>query len=221
MGAQRSRSVGSHFTSPAPLNLLGIKRNIIVIGASAGGVSALQRLFGALPPDLPAAIGVVLHRGAQPGELASVLGRDSSIPIVELHEKEPVQEGTIYLAPADRHMVLRESYVTVQRGPKEHRTRPAIDPLFRSAAAIYGARVVGVLLSGFGHDGVSGLIAINENGGICLAQDPQEAKIPSMPLNAIRDDDVSGIYLIDDLAPALVALAKGQSVSERSRTGGP
>lgn len=206
---------------PTFLNVSETKRNIIVFGASAGGVQALQRLFTGLPSDLPAAIGVVLHRGAQPGELASVLARHSSLPIIEPDADEPVREGTIYLAPAAQHMVFHKRYVTLQHGPKEHHTRPAIDPLFRSAAAAYGARVVGVLLSGCGQDGVAGMSAIEKRGGICLAQDPQEAEMPSMPLNAIRYDDVSGIYIIDDLAAALVVLAKGQTVSERSRTGGP
>jgi two-component system, chemotaxis family, protein-glutamate methylesterase/glutaminase len=118
MIGQSSRFKPSPFTSTIPLNTTGIKRDIIVIGASIGGVPALQRLFAALPPDLPAAVGVVLHRWGQPGELASVLAQDCSLPIVEPREKEPVQEGTIYLAPADQHMVWREGYVTVEQGPK-------------------------------------------------------------------------------------------------------
>ena len=198
---------------PTLLNLAGTKRNIIVIGASAGGVQALQRLFTALPSDLPAAVGVVLHRGERPGELKSVLARRSSLPIIEPRETQPLRQGTIYLAPADHHMVFHAKNVEVQRGPKEHHTRPAIDPLFRSAAVAYGARVVGTLLSGCGEDGVSGMMAIEKCGGLCLGQDPREAEMPSMPLNALRYDDVSAVLTIDDMAAALEALAKGKTIS--------
>ena len=207
------------FDTSALINHPRVKRTIIVIGTSAGGVHALQRLFTALPPDLPAAVGVVLHRGARLGELASVLARRSSLPIVEPRERQPLRQGTIYLAPADHHMVFDETGVEVQDGPKEHYTRPAIDPLFRSAAVTYGARVVGALLSGCGEDGVSGMIAIEKHAGLCLAQDPREAEMPSMPINAIRYDDVSGIFVIDDLAAALAALARGRTIGERHRNG--
>jgi two-component system, chemotaxis family, protein-glutamate methylesterase/glutaminase len=198
---------------PTLLNLSGTKRNIIVIGASAGGIQALQRLFTALSSDLPAAVGVVLHRSERPDELASVLARRSSLPIIEPGESQPLRQGTIYLAPADHHMVFHARDVEVLRGPKEHHTRPAIDPLFRSAAVAYGARVVGTLLSGCGEDGVSGMMAIEKRGGLCLAQDPREAEMPSIPLNALRYDDVSAIFIIDDLAAALEALARGRTIS--------
>jgi two-component system chemotaxis response regulator CheB len=195
-----------------PLNLARIKRDIVVIGASAGGVMALKRLFAILPVGLTAAIGVVLHRRAIPGELASVLGHRSSLPIIELRDGEALRQGTIYLAPADHHMLFHEGSVALLRGPKEHNTRPAIDALFRSAAMAYGERVVGALLTGCGEDGVNGMTAIEEGGGICVVQDPQEAEMPHMPLNAIRYDDVSGVFIIDELASALGSLASGKTV---------
>src|SRR5262249_40921942 len=122
------------------INLEGIKRDIVVVGASAGGVAALTELFAALPPDLPATIGVVLHRGTSPSDLAEVLGRKSHLPVIEPDNHSPMKHGIIYLAPPDQHLLFNGSGVMVQRGPKEHSTRPAIDPLFRSAAETYGER---------------------------------------------------------------------------------
>jgi two-component system, chemotaxis family, protein-glutamate methylesterase/glutaminase len=122
-----------------------------------------------------------------------------------------VRQGVIYLAPADHHLLLEKDRLTVQRGPREHSTRPAVDPLFRSAAAAYGDRVVGVLLTGGGQDGVSGLIAISRAQGLCLAQDPQEAWMPSMPMNAIRFDEVAGALSLDDLPAVLQALVRGET----------
>jgi two-component system chemotaxis response regulator CheB len=193
------------------LNLAEIKRDIVVIGASAGGVTALKRLFAALPAALPAIVGVVLHRGVLPGKLLLVLGRHSSLPIIEPRDGDVLRHRTIYLAPADHHMRFHNGYVAVVRGPKENSSRPAIDILFRSAAASYSARVVGAVLTGCGEDGASGMTAIEEAGGIGKAQDPQEAEMPHMPLNAIRSGDVR-VFTIDDLAWALGALARGESV---------
>ena len=148
------------------LNLAGIKRDIVVIGASAGGVLALQRLFAALPVCFSATVGVVLHRGDRLSLLASVLGRHSLLPIIEPRDGELVRQGTIYLAPADHHMRFHHGYVAVAHEPKENSSRPAIDILFRSAVAGYRQRVVGVLLTGYGADGVRGMTAIAEGGGI-------------------------------------------------------
>ncbi len=195
-----------------------IRRDIIVIGASAGGVMALTELFASFPPRMPAAVGVVLHRSVEKGELAYVLGRRSALSLVEPERKTPLLRGHIYLAPPGQHLLFETNGVMIQRGPKEHSTRPAIDPLFRSAAGSYGKRVVGVLLTGAGEDGVSGLIAISKASGITLAQDPEEAYMPHMPLNALRYDDVNGIFLIKDMAPNLTALAAGQQVMVETRT---
>ncbi len=194
------------------INSERIKRDIIVIGASAGGVMTLMELFAAFPPRLPAAVGVVLHRSAERGQLAHVLGRRSALSLIEPDRKTALQRGHIYLAPSDHHLLFEAGEVMIQRGPKEHSTRPAIDPLFRSAAAFYGKRVVGVLLTGAGEDGVSGLIAISQASGITLTQDPEEAYMPHMPLNALRMDDVDGVFQIKEMAPALGALAVGERV---------
>jgi two-component system chemotaxis response regulator CheB len=197
-------------------NVDGIRRDVIVIGASAGGVAALSELFAALPPRLPATIGVVLHRSAVPGELAQVLGRQSALPVIEPRGTSPLKYGVIYLAPPDHHLLFEHNGVAIYRGPKEHSTRPAIDPLFRSAAAHYGSRVVGMVLTGSGDDGVSGLIAISQSSGITLAQEPDDAYMPYMPLNALQYDDVTGVFMLSDMASVVKALASGQAIPRRS-----
>lgn len=206
---------------PAPrretaVNVDGIKRDIIVIGASAGGVQALSTLFAGLSDLRQAVVCVVLHRGREPSELTYVLGRRSALPIVEPDRNVRWKSGTIYVAPPDQHLLFAGNTVVVQRGPREHGTRPSIDPLFRSAAESYGRRVVGLLLTGSGEDGVSGLIAISDADGLTLAQDPEEAYMPYLPLNAIRYDDVAGVLPLDKLGPALAALAEGNRVIAQS-----
>jgi two-component system chemotaxis response regulator CheB len=192
-----------------------IKRNVIVIGASAGGVAALMQLFAGLPGRLAAFIGVVLHRGAVPSELVHVLGRHSSLPVVEPNGQTRLKQGVIYLAPPDHHLLFDVGMASILRGPKEHSTRPAVDPLFRSAAAAYGKRVVGVQLTGCGEDGVSGLLHIHEVGGLAIAQDPEDAYMPYMPLNALRSDHIDGVVPISQMASVIEALAKGEAVSKQ------
>lgn len=198
--------------SNSPLNTEGTARDVIVVGASAGGVQALIELLTSLPGNLPAIVGVVLHRGSLPGYLSQVLARGSTLPIVEPTERVIPTAGTIYLAPADRHLVFEGEAVTSHRGPKEHSTRPAVDPLFRSAAAIYANRVVGVILTGAGDDGVNGLIEITKAGGIALTQDPDEAPMPYMPLHALHRDHVSRVFPLKQLGSALHTLASGGRV---------
>ncbi len=194
------------------LNSEGVTRDVIVIGASAGGVQALARLFALLPRELPATIACVLHRGMIPSHLAEVLTRQSSLPIREPQREETVQRGLIYLAPADQHLLFTPHGIEVQRGPREHSTRPAVDPLFRSAAAIYGNSVVGLLLTGGGQDGLRGMIAIAQSDGLTLVQDPEDAYMPYMPLSAIHGDDVSGTYPLEELPTVLVTLASGGAI---------
>lgn len=189
-----------------------IKRDIIVIGASAGGVPALQQIFAAFPLHIPAIVGVVLHRGPKPTELAHVLSGRSTLAVVEPNHGMALKPGLIYLAPADHHLLFERGKVVVQRGPREHSTRPSVDPLFRSAAASYGRRVVGLQLTGCGEDGVSGLIAITQAGGLTLAQEPEDAYMPYMPLNAIRYDEVAGLVSLDDVGSVLTSLAGGKQV---------
>ena len=189
-----------------------IKRNVIVLGASAGGIEVLVRIFSEMPPDLAAIIGIVLHRGPLPSELLQVLSKRSGLPMIEPSHDSTLQPGRIYLAPPDHHMEFTPHRVIVRRGPREHSTRPAIDPLFRSAARSFGTRVMGMLLSGGGDDGVSGLMLIKEHGGVSLAQEPQDSEMPYMPMNAIRYDHVDGILPVKAIVPTLSSLTRGEAV---------
>jgi len=208
----RPRASSQRAQRQSTFNVEGTKRDVVVIGASAGGVMALSELFAALPERLPATIGVVLHRATTPGQLAQVLQRRSMLPVVEPKGTMPSKPGLIYLAPSDHHLLFDRRGVIIQRGPKEHSSRPAIDPLFRSASVAYGKRVVGMLLTGAGEDGVSGLIAISEASGITLAQDPEDAYMPYMPINALRFDHVDGVFPLKEMASVIVALARGQAI---------
>jgi two-component system, chemotaxis family, protein-glutamate methylesterase/glutaminase len=195
------------------INQERLVRDFIAIGASAGGVTALMQLLELLPRDLPAAVTIVLHRSPyHETQLPFVLGRRAGLTVIEPVDGAPVERNVVYVAPRDQHMVMYDGVVRLDRGPKQHRTRPAIDPLFRSAAATYGNRVVGILLSGMGGDGVTGLIDIKHAGGISLVQSPREAQFPTMPNRAIKEDDVDGAFTVAGIAEAIVALAAGGTV---------
>ena len=199
------------------INAEGLVRDVVVIGASAGGVQPILDLLQQLPADFAATVMVVLHRSPfHESRLVEVLGRHAGLLVMEPADGAPVTSGVVYVAPRDQHMILDDGIVRLDRGPKQHRTRPAIDPLFRSAAATYGRRVVGVLLSGMGGDGVSGLIEIKHSGGISLVQDPDEAQFPTMPTRAIQEDDVDCALSIADIAKTLSVLAVGGAVEPGS-----
>jgi two-component system chemotaxis response regulator CheB len=193
-------------------------RDQIVIGASAGGIQALTSLFRRLPARLDATIAVVLHRSPFYAEsvLPTVLGRESRLTVSEPWHGEPLVKGRIYVAPRDHHMVLNDGRFMLNRGPKEHYTRPAADPLFRSAADFYGPRVIGVVLTGSGDDGVSGLIAIKEKGGLSVVQDPAEALHDSMPETAIERDHVDAILTVAEIARELPRLVAGGQIKRRA-----
>ncbi len=197
----------------AAINGDHVARDVVVIGASAGGVLAIKDLLEALPGDLGAPVLIVLHRSPfHETRLAEVLGRHSPLVVMEPDDGASIRAGLVYVAPRDQHLVMHDGVVRLDRGPKQHRTRPAIDPLFLSAAAIYGRRVVGMLLSGMGGDGVSGLIAIKQAGGVSLVQSPLEAQFPTMPSRAIREDDVDAALTVDALARVLPVLVAGGAV---------
>src|SRR4030095_15492322 len=160
--------------------------DIIVIGASVGGVETLSNLVAQFPEDLPATIFVVQHIiPTARGNLAQVLARAGPLPATMAQDCESFELGHIYVAPPDHHLLVKQGCLRVSRGLRENRVRPAIDPLFRSAAVTYGARVVGVVLTGLQNDGTSGLLAIKRCGGIAIVQDPKEALYPGMPLSTL------------------------------------
>jgi two-component system chemotaxis response regulator CheB len=179
-------------------------REIVVIGASAGGIEALRELVAGLSPDLAAAFFVVVHIPPDyPSYLPEILSYAGPLPVVEAADGDPIEAGRIMVAPSDHHMLVERGHVTVARGPKENLTRPSVDPLFRSAAHAYGARVIGVLLSGNMSDGVSGLWTIKHFGGLAILQSPEEAKYPSMPLNALAQVEVDYSLPVAEM-PALI-----------------
>jgi two-component system, chemotaxis family, protein-glutamate methylesterase/glutaminase len=180
-------------------------RDIIVIGGSAGATAPLKEILGRLPPDLPAAVFVVLHIPAQGiGILSTVASAASRLPVVQAESGMVIENAHIYLAAPDHHLLLFEHHMMLGRGPRENMARPAIDPLFRSAALRYGPRVIGVVLSGLLSDGAAGLTAIKQCGGMALVQDPKEAIADEMPLRALEattvDLCVSGAKLGDLLS---------------------
>jgi two-component system chemotaxis response regulator CheB len=180
--------------------------DIIVVGASAGGIDPLQRLCRELPPDLPAAVFIVLHVGIR-SHLSDILDRSSSLPVVSAVSGAPIARGTIYVAPPGKHLLLHNGHLLLRRGPRENMARPAVDALFRTAAATYGSRVTGLVLSGALNDGTAGLRAIKRCGGLAVVQDPEEAAEPSMPRSALRHVEVDHIARAARLAELLYRLA--------------
>ena len=199
------------------INADRIPRDVIVIGGSAGGVKPAMSILEQLPGHLPVFGGIVLHRSPfYETRLPQVLGRHSAFSVLEPVDGVAAQRGIVYVAPRDQHMFFEDAVVRVDRGPKQHRTRPAIDPLFLSAAAVYGPRVVGVLLSGMGGDGVSGFLAIKAAGGITLVQAPDDAQFPTMPIRALNEDDVDAALPVEALSQVLAMLAVGGAVDAPS-----
>ncbi len=183
--------------------------DIIVIGASAGGVETLTRLVKALPADLPAAVFVVLHVSRHSNSaLPKILSRAGKLPATHPRDGQAIVHGQIYVAPPDFHLLIREGSVHLVRGPTENGNRPAIDPLFRTAARAYGPRVVGVVLTGLLDDGSAGLYAIKSRGGVAVVQDPDDAVYDGMPRSAIENVKVDHVLSASLIPPLLVKLAE-------------
>lgn len=183
--------------------------DIIVVGTSAGGVGALTELVKDLPLDLPAAIFVVLHVPSYATSvLPNILNRCGLLKASHPSDGEEIQHGRIYVAPPDYHLLVKQGHIHLARGPRENGHRPAIDPLFRTAARFYGRRTVGVILSGNLDDGTAGLIAVKMQGGVAVVQDPNEALFSGMPRSAIENVEVDHILPLSAIAPKLVRLAQ-------------
>lgn len=188
-------------------------RDIVVVGGSAGSIDALLNFLPALPEHFQAAIFVVIHTGPEsPGYLAGILTRAGRLPARYARDGEKFEKGIIYLASPDHHLLLSPGErAQVVRGPRENRTRPAVDPLFRSAALAYGARVIGVVLSGGLDDGTAGLRGIKMCGGTTVVQDPADALATSMPSSALRNASVDYCKPSAELAALIVQLTQGDA----------
>lgn len=178
---------------------------IVVIGTSSGGIEALKVIAAALPRDFPAPICIVVHVSAEsPGILDRILSRAGVLPATTARSGERLQAGHIYVAPPDHHLLVEPGVLRITKGPKENRFRPAIDPLFRSAAQVYGPDVIAMLLTGNLDDGVAGLWTIKQLGGIAIVQDPAEALFPALPANALRHVNVDHVAPLSDIGRLLV-----------------
>lgn len=190
------------------------RSSIIVIGASAGGVDALRFLAAHLPANLRAPVLVVLHIGAYRSELPALLNAVGPLPAVHAEDGMAILPGHIYVAPPDRHMIVADGHLKLSRGPKENRARPAIDPLFKSAAEIFGSMAVGVILTGNLNDGTLGLYEIKRRGGIAIVQDPDDAAYPEMPTRAADHVDMDYCVPLADMPTLLVDLVNGKDGQE-------
>jgi two-component system, chemotaxis family, protein-glutamate methylesterase/glutaminase len=196
-------------------------RDIVVMGASAGGVKTLQDVVRRLPPELPAAIFVVLHIPPHTASyLADILNRAGALPAHAAIDGENIDPGHIYVAPPDRHLLVRRGTIELSAAPKENGMRPAVDPLFRSAARSYRSRVVGVVLSGTLADGTAGLGVIKQLGGLAIVQDPREALHAGMPSNAMQQVDVDYVLSAEQIGVKLGELALHPDPGSRLQKGG-
>jgi len=182
------------------------QHDVIVIGASAGGVEAISRIVSDLPREIRAAIFVVLHISRGRSMLPEILTRAGRLPAAHPTDGEPLQYGRIYVGPPDHHLVLLDGTVRIVHTASENGVRPAVDPLFRSAARAYGSRVIGVILTGALDDGTAGVAAVKEAGGITIAQDPEEAFSPGMPRSAISSGMIDHIVTLHEIPLLLSAL---------------
>lgn len=193
--------------------------DIIVIGASAGGVEVLTKLVAGLPSDLSAALFIVVHFPAWGKSiLPEILTKSGSLRAVHATDGEAIAHGRIYVAPPDYHLLVKRGFIRLVQGPKENGFRPAVDPLFRTAAKAYGRRVVGVVLSGALDDGTAGLIDVKKQGGVAVVQNPDDAICNGMPRSAIENADVDYILSASSIAPALVRLAREPVPEEGVKT---
>lgn len=187
---------------PAPTH-----RDIIVLGASAGGVQALCEVMSSLPPNLPAAVFVVLHIAAHgQSAMPSILSRAGCLPASHPEDGEPIVPGRVYVAPPDRHLTMENSTVCLSRNASENGHRPAVDVLFRSAARQYGRRVIAVVMTGNLDDGTAGLALVKRLGGVAVVQDPEDADYPSMPESAVAHVPVDHVVPLADIGSLLIDL---------------
>ena len=197
-------------------------RDIVVVAASLGGLQALRKILSSLPPDLPASVFIVMHIGAWPSRFPRFFRLTVRCRSRMHATASPSRRATVYVAPPDRHMLTRNGVIVLSTGPKENFTRPAADPLFRSAAVEYGPRAIGVILTGKVDDGAAGLKAVDACGGFTIVQDPSSCVAPDMPKAALQAVSPDRVVPLEDIAAAIVSALtddsrKGVSMNERER----
>jgi two-component system chemotaxis response regulator CheB len=187
-----------------------VKHDIVAVGASAGGVKALQLLVGGLPKGFPGAILVVLHLPPwAPSELATILSQSGPLPAIQVGPHQQLEPGRLYVAAPDFHLIVEDHRVVQWKGPAEDRHRPSINTLFRSAAVTYGERVTGVVLTGILDDGTAGLWWVKRFGGLTIVQDPEEAEFPGMPRSALAHVEIDYVLGVSEMGVFLSELANG------------
>jgi two-component system chemotaxis response regulator CheB len=188
-----------------------LNQDLIVIGASAGGIEAVSQVLRGLPEDLPAALFIVIHLSpSYPSILARLLDQAGTLPALHPRDGQTIRRGHVYVAPMDRHLLIEGHSVRVLKGPSENLHRPAIDPLFRSAAFYGRSRVAGVLLSGADMDGTAGLFAIKLRRGVTIVQDPDEAMAPLMPGSALKHVEIDYKLRVREIPRLIDRLARGE-----------
>jgi len=201
--------IDAEIAAPYPDRAETVRRDIVVIGASAGGVETLRSVIPRLPEDLAASVLVAVHLAPDaPSSLAAILARQAPLRTKTAEDRDAIEPGVIYVAPPDRHMLIEGGQVRLSRGPRENGHRPAIDALFRTAARNYGARVVGVVLSGSLSDGAIGLKAIDEHAGATIVQDPADALYPGMPGRALEEVEPHYVVPAGEIADLVVRLSE-------------
>ena len=194
-------------------------RDIVLIGASAGGVEAISAIVAGFPRDLKAAVFVVLHVSRGRSVLPEILTRAGRLPATHPGDGERIEYGKVYVAPPDHHMTIEGDVIRITHGPSENGVRPAVDPLFRSAARAFGPRVVAVVATGSLDDGTAGMAAVKEAGGTAIVQDPDEAFSPSMPRSVMAAVAVDHVLPVGEIAPMIVALVREEASSRGPRRG--
>ncbi|HEY0495740.1 MAG TPA: chemotaxis protein CheB [Kutzneria sp.] len=201
------------------MTILSQCRDVVVVGASAGGVESLLQLMSALPPDLPATVLVVLHMPSSgTSALPAILDRVGPLPVRRAAHGEPLLPGHVYTAIPDHHLLVIDGVMGLSKGPTESGHRPAVDSLFRSAARVAGPRVIGVVLSGALDDGTAGLMSIVARGGAAVVQDPSEALYASMPENALREVPTAHVAPAAKLGEVVAALTREEVDGRPRRT---
>jgi len=191
-----------------------IHRELVVVGTSAGGIEALQRLLRSLPSNFDATLLIVLHTSSHGGSLLpEIFQRASWMPVTHPADGEVIRKKHVYVAPPDFHMIVEGNLLRVIQGPRENLHRPAIDPLFRSAAASWGRKVIGVILTGLLDDGTSGLMVVRAQGGAAIVQDPATAMFSSMPESALEQVPDAQVLPLSGIPGALQALL-GEPLAE-------